>query len=59
MNRKRRAVLLGGPDCGKRISVKVKALALKCGGVYQDTGGRDKQGRKVYKWTYNWGEVCK
>ena len=54
--KRRIAVLLGGPDCGKQIRVRVRALMLKDGSTYEKTDERDRAGRVIYR--HSWKGLC-
>jgi hypothetical protein len=56
MSPKWEAVLLGGIDCGKVISIGVRAIMLKDGSVYEMTDEVDSKMRVIYR--HSWKGVC-
>lgn len=55
-NSKPNAILLGGPDCGKKIVKKVRAMMLKDGSIYEATTERDSEGLIIFR--HSWKGVC-
>lgn len=55
-SKKWKAVLVGGPDCGKEITIGVRAMMLKDGSTYEITSEQNADGRQIY--LHSWKGVC-